>query len=149
MPFTVRDVVSLTALCNLLLESPSAVTKHSVAAYLVHLSIIRSSELSQRSLNVTPLEDLEQAKLSGFLLSFCRICRCVLETDHSLSTLEWDAPDLIDGRVLRRVFSTLEVLRIPSSLNTMLKRYANRITSLTKSGHFRLSTDSYRSGRHF
>lgn len=131
-PLTVRDAVSLTALSNVLLDNPSDAARRAVAAYLVHLSIIRASDLSQRSLGVTPLEKGEQTTLNDFLLSFCRVCRSALEDDQSLSALEWDAPDLVDGRILRHVFLELKDLRIPHSLTTRLERYANRLSTLTK-----------------
>lgn len=132
MPVSVRDVVSLTALCNILIDNPSAVTKRLVAAYIVHLAIIRSSNLSQRSLSATALKTPGQTNLDRFLASLCRICRDTLENDPSLSTMEWDAPDLMYGRVLHRVFHRLEGLRIPHALKTRVKGYADRLCSLTK-----------------
>lgn len=131
-PLTVRDAVSLTALSNMLLDNSSDATRRAVAGYLVHLAVIRASELSQRSLDVTPLKKEQQDALDDFLLSFCRVCRSVLGDDQSLSTLEWDAADLLDGRILRHVFLNLGALQIPQNLRTSLDRYADRLSALTK-----------------
>ena len=131
-PPTVRDVVSLTALCNILLGDPSPDTKRAVAAYLVHLSILQGLELSKRPLGVTPLDKKKQTELDEFALPLYRICQAVLETEKSLFTLEWDASDLVDGRILRHVFLKLEVLRIPQSVIARLQQHTNCIWTLTK-----------------
>ncbi|SPO02147.1 related to antiviral protein and putative helicase [Cephalotrichum gorgonifer] len=129
---TSRDVVSLTTLCNILMNDSSAASRRVIAAYLVHIAIIRVSDLSQRSLDVASLGPEDETLLEEFIISFSRISIGVLEgNDKLLSDLEWDVSDLIDGRILRCVLPQLEKLQIPGSLMTGIHRFANGLQILT------------------
>lgn len=131
-PATARDIVSLTALSNILLNDPDTHMKRSVASYIVHLAVMRASDLSQRSLDITPLEEEEQTHLDKFVVSFCRACKGVIEDDEEpCSAVEWDVADLIDGRILRRVFHESKSLQVPHGMMTGLRLYAERLQFFT------------------
>lgn len=132
VPATARDMVSLTALSNMLLNDPGTHMKRALASYIVHLAVMRASDLSQRSLNITRLKREEQAHFDNFVGSFCLVCKSVIEDDEeSFSAVEWDVSDLIDGRILRRVFHESKSLHVPHGMMTGPRQYAQRLLSLT------------------
>lgn len=131
-PTTARDMVSLTALSNMLLIGPDTHMKRALASYIVHLAVMRVSNLSQRSLNITHLEKEEQARFDNFVGAFCLVCKSVIEDDkEAFSAVEWDVSDLIDGRILRRVFHEPKSLQIPHGMMAGPRQYAQRLLSLT------------------
>lgn len=73
----------------MLLNDPDTHIKRAVASYIVHLVVLRASDLSQRSLEITPLEEEEQTHLDRLVASFSLTCKSAIEGDEeSFSAVE-------------------------------------------------------------
>uniref|UniRef100_A0A1Y1K1W7 ATP-dependent RNA helicase DDX60 PIN-like domain-containing protein n=1 Tax=Photinus pyralis TaxID=7054 RepID=A0A1Y1K1W7_PHOPY len=108
-PFSSRDIVSLTGLSNTLLIDCRKSTKDCVVAFVIHLSVLRRLDLSQRSCKETTLSELQQSSFEDFFASFSNICTTIVEK-VSFKEL-WDIFDLVDGRILRQILGCLQMSR--------------------------------------
>lgn len=123
-------MISLTALCNAFLLNPKESIRACAAAYLLHLSALRRSSLSQRSCREAALDTREQEHLDEFFALFADVCISVVE---SIPVHErWDAFDLLDGRVMRQIFKNMGSLASPPSITGEAHKFAERICQLTK-----------------
>lgn len=128
-PFSARDIVSLTGLSNMLLVDSQKCMKDCVVAFIIHLSVLRRLDLSQRSCKETTLSELQQASFEDFFSSFSNICITIVEK-MSFKEL-WDVFDLVDGRILRQIFGRLQTLALPLCIREEVRRFANIILQLT------------------
>ncbi|RDA83809.1 hypothetical protein CP532_4611 [Ophiocordyceps camponoti-leonardi (nom. inval.)] len=129
-PLSARDLISLTALCNVLLNKSGDNVKTCAFAYVLHFCALRRLPLAERSFPTTPLDSEQQEDMDSFLALFTDICISVVE---SLSPQEtWDAYDLLDGRLLRRVYRDLPRLSPSTDLAAEATNFAERIKQLTK-----------------
>ncbi|XP_044717417.1 putative dead deah box helicase protein [Hirsutella rhossiliensis] len=129
-PLSVKDAISFTALCNMLLVNSKRGIRACAAAYVLHLSALRHCSLSQRSCMVTTLDTHEQECLDDFFAFFADICISIVE---SLPIQQrWDAFDLLDGRVMRQIFKNLGSLAPSPGIVGEARSFAERIYLLTQ-----------------
>lgn len=129
-PLSVKDVISFTGLCHVLLGNPQKSVRVCAVAYILHLSALRRCSLSQRSCGVTALDTHEQECLDEFFASFADACVTVVE---NLPVQQgWDAFDLLDGRIMRQIFKNLASLELPPVIADEAQRFAKRLCQLTR-----------------
>ncbi|RDA94870.1 hypothetical protein CP533_4278 [Ophiocordyceps camponoti-saundersi (nom. inval.)] len=129
-PLSAREVISLTALCNVLLDRSGDRVKACASAYVLHLCVLRRLPLAQRSISATPLDSEKQEDIDSFLALFTDICISVVESLSSQET--WDAYDLLDGRLFRRVYRDLPHQSPSPDIAAEATKIAERINQLTK-----------------
>ncbi|KJK73724.1 helicase [Metarhizium anisopliae BRIP 53293] len=128
-PFSARDIVSLTGLSNTLLIDCRNSTKNCVVAFIIHLSVLRRLDLSQRSCQETALSELQQSSFEDFFGSFSNICTTIVEK-MSFKEL-WDVFDLFDGRILRQILGCLQTLALPLCILREVRKFTTLIYQLT------------------
>ncbi|KAK9443925.1 DEAD-like helicase [Metarhizium brunneum] len=128
-PFSSRDIVSLTGLSNTLLIDCRKSTKDCVVAFVIHLSVLRRLDLSQRSCKETTLSELQQSSFEDFFASFSNICTTIVEK-VSFKEL-WDIFDLVDGRILRQILGCLQTLTLPPCILQEVRKFTTLIYQLT------------------
>ena len=115
---TLREVVAITALSQLLREDPSGLTKRHACAMVIHLAALRLTSLSERRCGSATTRDSGTAAPvdDKFLRQFSEVARGVvegLEDNRSAAALTWDVFDLVDGRVFWSIFSQLPSIKLP------------------------------------
>jgi hypothetical protein len=114
----------------MLLVNSQKYMRDSVAAHLIHLSIIRRLDLAQRSCRDVTLSDLEQSCLDDFFQSFSNISITVVE--NTSVDGRWDVFDLIDGRIMRHIVRHLPDLLLPKDIAMDVHKLADLIYNLTQ-----------------
>lgn len=128
-PLTAREIVSLTGLCNTLLMDSRESMRDCTVAYIMHLSILRRTNLSQRSCKETTVNELKQAGLNKFLGYFNNLCTSIVE--NLSEKPRWDVFDLLDGRIFRHVFRYMNCLELPRCITEEVRQFAALIHELT------------------
>ncbi|KAG6161619.1 hypothetical protein E4U51_007000 [Claviceps purpurea] len=130
LPCSERDRVSLVGLTNTLLLDDRQRMKHCALAYIIHLSLLRHLDLSQRSCTEITLPTLEQKSMDEFLSSFNNICTSFVE--NMIPSRNWDLFDLVDGRILRQIYVNLANISLPKLIIDEVLRYANVLRQSTQ-----------------
>ncbi|PHH83095.1 hypothetical protein CDD82_3630 [Ophiocordyceps australis] len=120
-----RDAICLTALCNVLVTDTSNTTKALAAAHVLHLCILKQYSLAARSCGVTQLDGDDESNFQEFLAKFSSFCIQLVR--QMPDNLQWDAYDLMDGRILRQIYSRLKILKLPISIATEARKLAQNI----------------------
>ncbi|KID83228.1 DEAD-like helicase [Metarhizium guizhouense ARSEF 977] len=128
-PLSSRDIVSLTALSNTLLVESGNNMRDCIVAYIIHLSVLRRLDLSQRACREAPLSKVQQSCLDKFFGSFSNICTSVVENTSFKE--RWDVFDIVDGRILRQILGRLRFLELPGCITTEVGKFATLIYQLT------------------
>ncbi|PHH67418.1 hypothetical protein CDD81_28 [Ophiocordyceps australis] len=125
-----RDAISLTALCNVLLADSNNTMRALTAAHILHLCILKRYSLAARSCQATQLDGVDETNFKEFLARFSSFCIQLVKGMPDY--LQWDAYDLIDGRILRQIYSRLSLLKLPICISTEAHKFAKKIQQLVQ-----------------
>ncbi|EXU96040.1 DEAD/DEAH box helicase [Metarhizium robertsii] len=128
-PLSGRDMVCLTAISNTLLVESGNDMRDCIVAYIIHLSLLRRLDLSQRACREAPLSKVQQSCLDKFFALLSNICTSVVETMSFEG--RWDVFDLIDGRILRQILGRLQALALPGCIIAEVDKFAALVYQLT------------------
>lgn len=128
-PLSARDTVSLTGVCNVLLNDSSDAMKSCAAAYLLHLSELKQCSLSDRPCAVALLDSAQQKDFDAFFSSLADICIAAIRTLPGQE--KWDIFDLFDTRMTRQIFMNLSKFSITSAHSQETGKFAKRVRVLT------------------
>ncbi|KAJ3492609.1 hypothetical protein NLG97_g5275 [Lecanicillium saksenae] len=129
VPLSPRDIVSLTCVCNVLMNKSDDSMALCVASYIFHLLELRNSNVSQRPCSVVSIGHDEEKILDDFFIAFADIGVSVVNGLQIQDS--WDVFDLLDSRILRQMFSKLAVLSVTSTVIIEAKKIAARVHQLT------------------
>ncbi|KAG6040949.1 hypothetical protein E4U41_006540 [Claviceps citrina] len=129
-PCSDRDHVSLNGLANTLLLDHEQHMRDCVVAFVIHLSVLRHLDLSQRACREVSLTISQQKSIDKFLSCFSNICTAFVEAMSP--TESWDVFDLIDGRILRQIYANLPNLSLPGFVIDEVRQYVRLLDQSTK-----------------
>ncbi|KND87122.1 putative helicase [Tolypocladium ophioglossoides CBS 100239] len=95
----------------------------------MHLSILRRTNLSQRSCKETTVNELKQTALNDFLGRVDNLCTSIVE--NLSEKTRWDVFDLLDGRIFPHVFRYLNCLELPRCITKEVRQFAALVHQLT------------------
>ncbi|TQW11334.1 DEAD/DEAH box helicase [Cordyceps javanica] len=128
-PLSAKDMVSLTAICNVLLHDSNGAMKSCAAAYVLHLSEMKRCSLAERPCPVTSLGSAQQNGLDAFFVCFTEVCTVIVE--NLAVQGKWNVFDLLDSRIIRQIFKNLSTLKPATEVIKEARKFAKRINLLT------------------
>lgn len=126
-----REVVSLVALGDLLLDNDDASAKDNAAAFLVHLALLRGLSLSDRAFK--PHQNPSDQTVA-FMTQFAETPLSVIDKwfeDELTAKLSWDIHDLVDGRLYFQVVARRDSLRLSKKSAEVALELAGRLGRIT------------------
>ncbi len=152
-----RDCISIIALTAVLQEDPSTEMKRRVAAFLIHLTLLRHLALADRACDPVLLHQNNHDKALDhrFFSLFTKTAIHLVEqwSEPQPVDLHWDVFDLVDGRLFQGSMERLTTGGLDGKLIAAANRLAKQIETLsgvdvseycdhTSSGHGSAKTSS-------